>query len=268
MKNFLAVFFLILSLSFSGPAAAQLLVEEGKVRLNITPGQTITDAMTVHNTSGAPVKVKVYWEDFTYIPPFNGEKDFFPAGTGSYSCADWINFMPREFILPPHGTQRIDYTINVPANAAGGHYGILFFENSAVQSVPGKIGVSIVTRVGSLFFLETANKDKSTQVDEWTAGEKSFKAKLKNIGNVFLLPQGVYYILDSAGIAVDRGDLEKAYLPPEKAWEFIIPYPTNLPAGAYQIILTFDLEDDVSKVVEADFSVDAKGKYTIKQVRN
>jgi hypothetical protein len=264
-KNlFAALFFIFASAS---TASAQLMVEEGKVRLNVAPNQTIMDTLVVRNTSNQPVQAKVYWEDFIYVPPFNGEKDFFPAGAGKFSCAGWINFLPREFTIPAYGRQNIDYTIKVPADVKGGHYGILFFENSAVQAAPGNIGVNTVTRVGSLFFLETNSKNKSSRTDNWQVTDKGFSARFVNDGDVFLLPQGVYYVLAADGMAVSRGDIAKVYLPPGEGTDFTISLP-HLKPGQYLMVITFDLEDEVSKVVELDFTADANSKLKINQIRN
>lgn len=250
-------------------ADAQLLVEQGKVRFTVTPNKTIMNQVVIHNTTKNAVKVKAYWEDFIYTAPYKGEKDFFPAGSGKYSCASWVNFMPREFTIPPYGQQNIDYTFRVPADAHGGYYGVLFLESSGTGEIPEGVtrGVNIVTRVGALFFLETKDKDKACTINIVGAGKEGINGKFFNKGNVFLLPQGVYYLLNDEGIVADRGDLSRGYTVPGSEWDFVIPYPKNLAAGRYHMVLTIDLEDEVSQVVEFDLSKDAQGQYQLSNIQ-
>lgn len=260
--------FIVLFSFLGGMAQAQVMVEEAKVRLNVNPGETVMDSLLIHNTTEKPLNIKVYWEDFTYVPPYTkGDKDLFPAGNGKYSCASWINFLPRELTLPAYGKKAIEYTIKVPTNAKGGYYGVMFFEHSGVQAT-GNVGVNIVTRVGSLFFLETKDKDKSCQVSGWKASDKGFEAKFMNKGNAFLLPQGTYYVMDSQGMVADRGEIPRAYLPPGEGVDFSVPYPKGLKMGDYFLVVTLDLEDDVSKAAEVDFSLGVEGKFQIKAVRD
>ena len=92
--------------------------------------------------------------------------------------------------------------------------------------------------------------------------------KIHNSGNVVLLAKGVYYIMDQAGVALDRGELEGLYLAPSAEGEFKIKLNKDLPVGDYTLVLTFDLEDDVSRVVEVDFSKVNATSFKVIKTRN
>src|SRR5262245_11810747 len=97
MKKSIAII-LGMSLMLCTPVAfAQLLVEEGKIKLTVDPGQTEINTLTVHNTSKEPFHVKAYWQDFRYIEPFDGKKEFLPSGSLPNSLAGWALFSPQEF---------------------------------------------------------------------------------------------------------------------------------------------------------------------------
>src|SRR4051812_31529404 len=112
----LRLLFVCVFLFWSQAAGAQVFIEQGKVNLTVTPDKTVTGEVTVNNTSNKELKAKVYWEDFVYQPPFDGAKKFMPAGTSQVSLANWIQFSPRDVVLPPFGKKNIGYTIQVPAD--------------------------------------------------------------------------------------------------------------------------------------------------------
>lgn len=249
-------------------AQAQLLLSRSYIQLKAEPGRTIVDAMSLHNTSDRGVKIKVYWQDFNYIEPFDGTKEFYPAGTSAYTMGSWISFSPKEFTLAPHTKQEVNYSIKVPADVEGGHYGVLFFEQEALPSKADSPALSIVTRLGSLFFVDSTKQRKTAIINDITVAANAFSGKLKNDGDVILLPQGIFYVLNKEGLAEDRGEIKKLYLPPGKEADFEFATGNSLKGGFYTAVLTFDLGDGDSIVKEIDFNKDPSGQLTINAVRD
>lgn len=249
----------LLVLGFAGilslPASAQIFAETGKINLEAAPGQAISDSMMVHNTSNQGVKVKAYWEDFTYQPPFDGTKKFLPAGSAKDSMSSWVSFSPQEFTLAPFAKQAIAYVIKVPEDFKGGHYGVMFFERQDDNQpmVDEATGVRIVTRVGSLFFLVPENKDKSAAIENLNLSGGQLTGDLQNQGDVILIPSATFYVLDPEGMVVDRGEVQSLYLPPGEKGNFTVQLKDDLPAGQYTVVFTFDLQDGDVLVKEVDF---------------
>lgn len=259
--------FVLICLICAKPVLAQILIEQGKVKLSVNPGEAISGVLMVHNTSGGEtIHIKVYWEDFEYISPFDGKKKFMPRGTSKYSCSQWLSFSPQEFTMGPKSRREINYSVKVPGDAGGGYYGVMFFE-SKVGEPEGDIGIKIVARVGSLFFIETKNSKKDVTLEDFNHSENGIQANFVNKGNIFLIPKGVFYIIDSEGHAVRRGELDKFYMPPGSKVSFAIPIPDELNTGKYTIVLTFDLGDGNSIVREVDFEKDRSNEVAIKDVR-
>jgi len=129
-------------------------MEQSRVELDADPGDTIVDAITLHNRSDKSVDVKVYWQDFEYAAPFNGEKDFLPSGSSPYTMAGWVSYSPVQVTIPAYGRRDIQYTIRVPSDAKGGYQGVLFFEQGRPRQSKAT-GISIVTRLGALFFIKS-----------------------------------------------------------------------------------------------------------------
>lgn len=252
-----------ISLVWAAPAGATVLIQKGKIRLNVKPGEKIIDSMTVYNTKNKPIEVRAYWQDFRYVQPYDGTKEFLPSGSLDYTCHDWVSFNPKRFRLPPFGSIEISYSINVPADAKGGHYGVMFFEAGAEQA-GGQAGLSIVTRIGSLFFLETNDKSKASQVTGLKATPDGFAGTFENQGNVILIPAGNFYVMDAEGLIVERGEMAKMYLPPGASKAFEIKLGKDFPKGKATTVVTFDLEDGVSFVKEIDFTKDTSGYKILK----
>ncbi len=247
-------------------ASAQMLIEQGKVSETVRAGETLSGQITVFNRSNEPLGVSAYMEDFVYTPPFDGQKKFLPAGTDPRSCSSWITFTPREFTLPALGKQQVNYTIRVPENVSGGYYAVMFFEKKGFTTAP-EVGVRIVSRVGSLFFLEAQKSVRQAKVKDLAVTEGKLRGKVANEGDIILVVKGVYYSLDADGRAVDRGEIKGIYLPPGKSGEFAVALPEKAKAGQYTYVLTFDLGAGVAAVAEADVSISADGQARLLAVR-
>lgn len=249
-------------------AHAQVFIEQGKVNLLVHPGEHVSGAVTVDNTTGKSVKARIYWEDFAYQPPFDGAKKFAPASTLKASLAKWVQFSPRDLVLPAFGKANISYSVDVPANAQGGYYGVLFIEPQNLDLTGPDKGVRIVTRVGCLFFVETGDRNKDASVDQVAVNGNILKGRLRNEGNVVLLPQSSYYIMDREGLAADRGELKKYYLPPGESADFDLSLSNDLSKGEYTLVLTFDLQDGDVLVKEIELTKNSDIEYKVRTVRD
>ncbi len=234
---------------------AQVMIEQGKIVIKANPAESVVNTITVHNTSKEKaIHLRAYWEDFVYIAPFDeGKKDFTAAGTGPYSASRFVNFSPQEFTLKPGGTQKVSYAIQMPEDAKGGYYGTLFLEESGAKAST-KIGVSIVTRIGSLFFIESTDSKRTAVMDNHKVSGNQITADFTNTGNVFMIPDSTFYVLDKEGMVADRGDIKKFYLPPDKKTSYLVELSKDLAAGTYTLISTFDLGDGESLTDELEFT--------------
>ncbi len=268
MRKFFIVIVVLLSVlcSFWTRAQAQILLQEGKVRKFFSPGQTISGKVVVHNTTDTKIFIKAYFEDFSYIPPFDGSKRFSFFGTTPNSLAGLISFFPDEFSLPAFSKHEVSYTFRAPDDALESYHGVLFFEDQDKQ-IDQRTGINIVTRVGSLFFLEKVNVLRQMDVFGFLVRRNKIQGTIRNISQTILIPDGIFYIMDSDGIAVDRGEVEALYLPPNEEAPFFMSIDEELKLGKYTLILTFDLGEGNVFVNEIDFEKTKERNLHIVQVR-
>jgi hypothetical protein len=247
-------------------AQAQLFLEQGKVVLTVSGGEHTNGTLLIHNTSSEQANIKVYWEDFEYKAPYDGTKNFLPAGTSPASASQWVSFSPQTFSLPAFGQQRIDYTVTVPSVLQEGHYGVLFFERSS--DLPSSdAGVTLVTRVGCLFFIEPKDKSKRAALQDFGLKANGFTADFVNHGNVILLPRTTYYIMQQDGLVLLRGESKKLYVPPGASAPFDISLKKKLDAGHYTLVVNSDLEEGDVEIKEVGLDVDASGQITIENTK-
>jgi len=246
----------------SAEAQAQLFLEQAKISLDVSGGDHTNGSFLVHNTSAKSINVRVYWEDFEYKAPYDGTKLFLAGGTTPGSASQWITFSPQTFTMPAFGQQRIDYTVSVPSQIEEGHYGVLFFE-SANAGTSSQDNVSLITRLGCLFFIEPSNKSKKAVLQDIKLKKDGVTVSFANQGNVILIPDTTYYMMQEGGLVLNRGGCKKLYVPPGAAGTLDIPFKKELDPGHYTLVVNSDLQDGDVIVKEIGLAVDAAGQITI-----
>jgi len=244
------------------PSQAQLYIEQAKVNLQVAGGEHLNGSLLVHNTSADPLSIKVYWEDFEYKAPYDGTKNFLPAGTAPGSANQWVTFSPQVFTIPGFAQQNIDYSVAIPNGIQEGHYGVLFFERSSL----GKINndeVNLVTRIGTLFFIEPTKKNKSAVIQDISIKGNGLSATFVNQGNVILIPHTTFYIMQNGGLVFERGDSKKLYVPMGVSAPLNIVFKDKLKPGQYTVVINSDLDEGDVVVKEVALTVDDGGQITI-----
>ncbi len=273
--GYLLGFLVVWQCAQTGPLYAQVLVQEGKIKEALMPGQKKAGVITIHNTSNEPIDIRSYFEDFKYEEPFRGKKEFLAAGSAQDSCSAWIKFYPQNFSLAPFAKEEINYTISFPDDAQGGYYCVLFFEKSLGTIRPAgndpadvsQPGVSVVARVGTLFFLESSARKKTIQVDDLRFEQSTLTGSVTNTGDVTLVIKPIYYLISTNGVPSDRGEREKIYLPAGETTKFDVPMSDQLAEGRHDLVITFDLEDGISHVVEGKINRSRQEGFSITNIR-
>src|SRR4030042_4308951 len=120
LSKAILVLIIVLLWGIKSQSFAEVILDKGKGKLSGKPGETVNGTITLSNSSATDIPLRAYFEDFVYIPPFDGGKKFLPVGSTEYSCGRWVSFSPQEFILPALSKQEINSVIKVPQGALGG----------------------------------------------------------------------------------------------------------------------------------------------------
>jgi len=237
------------SFLLSGAQALEVAqIEPAKNRLIIPPGTSKSGSIKIYNLSGEPKKIQVYLEDWVYLPICDGTKDFKPGGTTPLSAAKWITFLPSELTVPAYGRQLVNYTVKVPADAKGGHYAVLFFQNylQEPQKTSEGVNVNVAVRVASLFYIEPAGTiNRKVSIDrlkmERQAGKWNISAKFNNLGNADINTKGTFFLIDQKGMVYARGEFNEVYTFGGDSANLIATWKGAIPDGTYDLVMTIDI---------------------------
>lgn len=230
-------------------AAAILQVDPIKIRQNIPAGQSESGKITLRNPSDKAIKVKIYSQDWQYSKAHDGTKEFFPAGTLSSSCANWISLSLAELEIPAEGQQDIYYTVKMANDAVGEYFAVLFFESAVATPVAtGNVSMGLIVRIGAIFYVETAGMSLRTAELDKLSLKKQSKSQpleigvdLKNTGNTDIAAKGTFHIINKKGVVLARSSFNKIYTFPNEIARLNGTWKERLPKGIYDVIITIDI---------------------------
>jgi hypothetical protein len=275
----LSLFFILLSqsplFSFEFP-----LINKSKIRVIAEPGKTIYGDILVENQTDKEMSLKLYLNDWQYLPAADGTKEFLAARTLPFSCASWITFSPEELKLQPFSKQKVNYSVRIPVDAKGGHFAALFFESmlGKIQSGQGDMqaGMNIAIRVANLFYVEPkgafkreARINKVSFENEKGDSRFSIKLALENTGDTDITCAGNFHITTDEGMVLAREEFKNSYTFAGGKGELLAFSKAKIPKGVYSLVVTLDLgkaleEADLGRgpviTKEADIEFDANGR--------
>lgn len=238
----------------SQPGSAALSVSPPTSSIDVAPGQKYTKKVGLDNISDIERQVTIDVQNFVA----SGEDGHAALTTdeGVYSLKQWISVSPTKATLKPHGHQDFDVTITVPPNAPpGGHFGALVFSPAAPGSSEGA-SLSVVSQVVSLVLLrvpgdakedaavesfnickiDPSKKDKCEKSKSFfTGGDLSINTRIRNNGNVQVMPTGTITVRNMFGKKVAELQLKGAQVLPESVRRFETEWKSKRPIGQYKI---------------------------------
>lgn len=266
------LFFIVSCYLFLAPCAwaVEIInIDKPKVRINVAPGKEQRGSIKVTNPTPEPKEVRVYLEDWYYLVPFDGAKEFKPSGSLPHSAGSWINFAPSDFTVPAYGSKLVSFTVKIPKEAKGGHYAVLFFEMMLGKPEAEEgVNVGVAVRIASLFYVEPKGTIvREAKVEnlslEQQANQLNIEADLVNIGNTDITSKGTFYIIDRKGIVYARGKFNDIYMLPGDSGRLEATAGSKLSAGVYDLIMTLQYHDGTVKVVEEAIEILASGRINI-----
>jgi hypothetical protein len=257
-------------------------LDESKIRLSIAPGNSQAGAIKVYSQSEEEIKLRVYLEDWEYTDKQDGSKNFFPTQSTPLSAAGWISFSPAEFTLSPGEEKRLNYIVNLPQEATGGYYAVMFFETLfeppaqlAYTEEEIRTSATLAVRIGTLFYIEAEGtverqaglRNLSVSRDKEDKS-LSISLDLQNTGNADIAAGGTFNIIDGQGRVYARGEFNDVGTLPGDSAILTSKWGESLPRGIYDLILTINLgkraEGSVGRVPvitrEAQIEIGADGR--------
>lgn len=190
-------------------AGAGLTIAPAKVLETVDPGKSVSGEISLKNESADQVKIEITVEDFI---PAAGSTNvrFVGRAEGVTTVRDWITLdVPDDFILKKDESKQVRYTIQAPPDAEpGGHFGVIFFKASELQTAGS---LKVATRVGVLVFVTVpGNQLQKGKILDFSApffvqkGPVPFIIKFENTGTVHFEPRGTITIKNIFGKEVGK----------------------------------------------------------------
>ncbi len=192
------------------------------------PGQTLQKTVLVSNATKEPLPVSALVRPFQ----LQGADRLAPTAGGRYDASSWLTVENGDFILKPGETRKVGVVLAVPKDAPpGGHYATVYFRQLRPA---GSAGAQ--AQVGALAFItvkgEVVKKLESGGIKtQWSGGTLSITATLRNAGNVHIMPEGEFVILNWLGNEVGRVKLPQGMVLPQTAR----PYQASFKLPGYGV---------------------------------
>ena len=230
----------------SQSALAQVGLNPMVIQSEVTRGQA-QSVITVTNPSDEPMRIRVYAEPFTY-ERVNG---FVLLDEDSSDLTPYLQFSPREFVIPPNEAQRVRVVGLLPPSLEETEYRAVVFTESLPENAAGSNGVAgIQTRIGSTVYFRQAGSEPVFSIvqAQWNAEEEQAQLLVSNAGEATARPNAKWTIQRN-GEPVATGQSGATTI--VEGGDRLIPLPyyseaqAQLPPGDYEVVgeLTWFFEE-------------------------
>jgi hypothetical protein len=243
-------------------ALPELAITPAVLEMKAAPGQAIVTDVTVSNPGTVGYRVSVYAWDMWHD---GRNRRYAPPGTFPQSLAQRLSATPTTFALAPGQRQQVQITLDIPRDAKGGQYAVVFFEMSGgdpasgtqgpVLAIAGRIGASVIvdTRAGSATI-------RAGRIDHVAVEPPTESAPLRvttgitNDNDTHLRPYGSAVIMRDRK-PVGRFTLPSALLLPGQRGVLEGSWSGSLKPGDYTLLLTIVSSDEQGETLERPFRV-------------
>lgn len=221
-------------------AASALTFSPPSFDFSANPGDTINEAVRVHNEGNETLTLKVAGMNFMSQPgdETSGIPEFYPAVElrDGHGLAPWLSFVNQEVTLRPGERGSMFFEIKVPSDAGPGSY----FGAAVITSLSPEQdqGVSVIGNTAVLIMLKVRGEVvEDAKLTGFTVTPKladslpvTFEARIENGGTVHLRPFGEVIVKDVFGRTA-------AVVPINR-----LEYKSVLPGGARRFSATWSRE--------------------------
>ena len=258
----LAVAGLLLLPAVAG-ALPEMAISPAVLELRAAPGQALTTEITVSNPGTVGYRVAVYAWDMWHD---GRSRRYGPPGTFPQSLAQRVAASPATFALAPGGKQQVQVTVDIPREAQGGQYAVIFFEMApGAEGSAGQQGptLAIAGRIGASVIVDTATAGASVKlgrVEGVTVEAPTQTAPLRVSADV-LNPTDTHLRPFAAAIImkdrtpVGRFTLPSVLLLPGQRGVLEGSWSGTLRPGNYTLLFTVVSSEGQGETLERPFSV-------------
>ena len=218
--------------------ANEMVVIPSVLDLAVRPGKKLQGTIVVKGAFDQPTRIRAYAGDWGMNP--GGNLVFLAPGIQPRSLARWLSIAPLEFLLGKGRTQIVRYQLQVPAEAVGSYWGVLFFEAAPFGKVQkDAVGVRTAIRLTSLICASIeqggVSDGRITDISaRYLGGRMTFTAGFANLGNLIARVGGRFELRNQqTGKVTARIPLEPVLVLPGGTRTITANWQGRLPGGEY-----------------------------------
>ncbi len=233
---FLGSLSLLSSMAWQPPTTAQVTVSPLVIEANTDRNQS-QGVINITNEGNEAFRARVYSEPFTY----DREKGFQSLETSPSDLGPYLQFAPREMVVPPGTTRRVRFVARLAPNLPESEYRAVLFTEQLNETLPDQAQnqVSITTRIGITVYIRQGDITPVLSVEgaQTNATRDAIQVLVKNTGKASTQLEGVWS-LQQAGKTLGTGTILPTTLLTQHDRYVLIedaPMLENLALGAYQL---------------------------------
>ncbi len=192
--------------------------------------------LTLTNGTERPVRARVYAEPFTY-----GRDGFVSLREDAADLSPYLQFSPREVVIPPGAEQRVRVLSLFPPGFPAGEYRAAIFAEELVESAAQTGAVAVNVRVGSTLYVHQGDLSAvlAGQSATVAADGRSLDVLVNNQGQASARASLSWQLVkdaeQAAGQIFAAGELNEHTVATGGDRLFSIGLPEALPAGSYRL---------------------------------
>jgi hypothetical protein len=226
------------------PTTAQNFTLSPLVTISTAKGGQSRGSLNVTNNAQEPVRMRVYAGSFAY----DRKKGFISTPKDDRSAVPYLNFSPRELVIPPGVTRNIRVAVTLPASLPNQEYrAAVFIEElkaqdiQAINNPASNQKVSVRLRIGAVFFFSKGGNSIASiqaRTTAWNPTDKKVTLLMENIGKQTARPE-ISWRIEKNGQPIVKDTISGVIIQAENYREIILQTngkSPDLTRGEYRIV--------------------------------
>lgn len=231
----------VFAVALSAHAQTALFMSPMRVEIRATPGEQITNALTLGTTVPEGLRARGEVLDFDFDATATPQFMAHIATEEKYSCRNWLSVNPMVTTLPAGTPTTVRYTLKVPAGTPErGYHCAIGFESvpSAAEKKQG-MGMVISVRVVAAIYVVVGSPKAEPHVGSLKVlapvpeKDQPWRAVLdvENTGELHVRPIGRAEVIDSEGRVVETVQFPTVPTLPRRVQSYVASLKTRLDDG-------------------------------------
>ena len=254
LRHFWMGGFLAAAIALASPAQAQVGLSPLIIEIEAERGQA-EGVINVTNNTDEEFRARVYVEPFTYTR----EDGFETLPSDPNDLTPYLQFSPRELVVPPNTTRRVRFVSRFPPSLAEGEYrAVIFTENLAEAIAADGAQVSLRTRVGATVYIRNGDlsPELAATTARYSAEDNQVQVLVQNLGQASVRTQIAWELRQGSQVVRSGQSSETSVLAETERFIGVLDFAEGdapLASGTYGLSGELQWLDENREIVSEDF---------------